>query len=265
MKEAEENAGETTPAATDEGEQEANTPATALSLSDRERIPEDAEVQESAEMVLHAEQLEVERREVSAGGVLLRKKIVTDEVDESVEVRREEIEIVRLSPEEAAQRQSNEDEAASNELSEGEIFIPLRRETAVGEKVIVTDEVVQVTKTSVTEDEQIEATLRRETLETERVRGEEGEAPVAEENTGADTAAATEETSSAPDAAFRERVVQQLREDLSLDDSAIAALEFEIEGNAVRLSGQAPEDVDGERIEASLRSLEGVEVVHNDL
>src|SRR5688500_7288116 len=57
--------------------------------------------QEAATMVLHEEKLDVQKREVNDGGVLIRKDVETRQVNQPVELSRESVQVERLTPEQA--------------------------------------------------------------------------------------------------------------------------------------------------------------------
>lgn len=110
-------------------------------------------------LTLAEEELRVGKRQVQAGEVQLRKSVETHHVSEQVPLMREEITIER--------RPITADSGATGnvEISENEIRIPLMAEEAVVEKRTVGVEEVTLRKHQVTEEETVEADLRRERLD----------------------------------------------------------------------------------------------------
>jgi len=116
---------------------------------------------DEATMQLSEEQLRVNKREVEAGGVRLRKVIRTQVVNQPVELRREEIVIERVP--------ANQARAAGRAaFEEQEVYIPLRREEAVVEKETRVREEVHARKESQTNTENVSDRVRREDIEIER-------------------------------------------------------------------------------------------------
>ena len=110
---------------------------------------------------LTKEEVKVTKREVEAGGVRLRKIIRTETVNQPVELQREEIIVERVP---AKDRPSRTDVA----FREEEIYVPLRREEAVIEKVARTTEEVRVAKKRSTEHRDVSETVRREDVDIQR-------------------------------------------------------------------------------------------------
>jgi uncharacterized protein (TIGR02271 family) len=110
-------------------------------------------------MTLSEEQLAIGKREVQAGEVELRKTVETEHVRENVPLMREEITIERR-PIAAGSSTSGD-----IQIGEDEIRIPVMEERAVVEKRVVATEEVVVNKRTVTENETVEADLRRERLD----------------------------------------------------------------------------------------------------
>src|SRR5690606_12336246 len=126
---------------------------------------------EGAEVVLHEEELVIDRQVVPGGGVVMRTDVEEEQVTESVELQREEVDVARLSPEEARQQMGAGQ--IDNEISEESIYIPTTREEAVVDKDVVTTGAVAADTTVVSEQETVGANLRREELEMERLRPQE--------------------------------------------------------------------------------------------
>ena len=112
-----------------------------------------------ARLTLSEEQLTVGKRTVQAGEVSVHKTVETEHVSETVPLMREEITIER--------RPIRADAVSSGdiEISADEIRIPLMAEEAVVEKRVVGTEEVLLGKRQVTENETVEADLRKERLE----------------------------------------------------------------------------------------------------
>ena len=109
-----------------------------------------------ARLVLSEEQLSVGKRQVSAGEVGVRKTVETEHVRETVGLMREEVTIERhpVSADSANLRDAT--------IGEDEIRVPLMREEAVVEKRVVPTEEIVLNKRAVTEEQNVEADLRRE-------------------------------------------------------------------------------------------------------
>ncbi len=112
-------------------------------------------------LVLSEEQLMLGKRHVQAGEVNVRTAVDTQRVQESVALAHEEVSIERrpLSAADAS--------AADLTIGEESISVPLTREEAVVEKRVVPVEEVVVRTNTVTENQTVEDTVRRERLETE--------------------------------------------------------------------------------------------------
>jgi uncharacterized protein (TIGR02271 family) len=109
------------------------------------------------------EQLAVGKRQVDSGAAYVRKTVETEHVSQSVPVRHEELRVDRRPLDAGA--------ATDVQIGADEIRIPLVREELVVEKRAVPVEEVVLRKEVVTEDQTVEADLRRERLD-ERSLGE---------------------------------------------------------------------------------------------
>jgi uncharacterized protein (TIGR02271 family) len=119
------------------------------------------EAAREARLILSEEQLRVGKRQVQAGEVGLRKTVETEHVRESVPLIREEVTIER--------RPVSDVNASPNvEITEDQIRIPVMAEEAVVEKRVVAKEEVVARKEARTENQTVEADLRRERLEVDR-------------------------------------------------------------------------------------------------
>jgi len=113
------------------------------------------------------EQAHVEKRLVDRGYIEIRKIVVTEQVMIPVELRREVIEVRRVDAQEA--REPIDDApGAPAPFEPGVIRIPVLREMAVIQKdVVVTSEIV-VKRTSVSEQQEIPVSVRRERVSVDR-------------------------------------------------------------------------------------------------
>jgi uncharacterized protein (TIGR02271 family) len=111
-------------------------------------------------LTLSEEQLEVGKRQVQAGEVDIRKTVETEHVQEQVPLIREEVTIERrpLSGAEASNATIGDDE---------EIRIPVMREEAVVSKRAVAREEIIIRKQRRTENQTVEADVRRERVDIE--------------------------------------------------------------------------------------------------
>ena len=119
-------------------------------------------VDESERLTVSEEQLDVGKRQVSAGEVGVRKNVETRHVEEQVELMREEVNVER--------RPISADAGTSGDIriNDGEIRIPVMREEAVVEKRLVPTEEIIIRKTAVRDTETVGADLRRERVEVDR-------------------------------------------------------------------------------------------------
>ena len=109
-------------------------------------------------LTLSEEQLEVGKRQVQAGEVDVRKTVETEHVQQQVPLVREEVTIERrpLSGAEASNATIGDDE---------EIRIPVMREEAVVSKRAVAREEIIIRKQQRTENQTVEADVRRERVD----------------------------------------------------------------------------------------------------
>jgi uncharacterized protein (TIGR02271 family) len=112
-------------------------------------------------LVLSEEQLAVGKRQVQAGEVSVRTAVDTERVSQQVGLSHDEVSIER--------RPLSADSMNAGDLTIGEetIRVPLTREEAVVEKRVVPVEEVVVRTNTVTENQTVEDTVRRERLVTE--------------------------------------------------------------------------------------------------
>jgi uncharacterized protein (TIGR02271 family) len=112
-------------------------------------------------LVLSEEQLTVGKRQVSAGEVELHTTVESERVRQQVQLAHDEVSIERrpLSAADAA--------GADLTIQESAVRVPLTREEAVVEKRVVPVEEVVVRTNTVTENQTVEDTVRKERLVTE--------------------------------------------------------------------------------------------------
>ena len=112
-------------------------------------------------MTRSEEELRVGMRERETGRVRLRKYVVTEHVQQTVPVRREEVRLEREPITEA-----NRDRAtAGPEISEAEHEVVLHEEQLVVEKRVVPKERVRLAKDTVTDEQQISEEVRKEQID----------------------------------------------------------------------------------------------------
>ncbi len=119
-------------------------------------------------LVLSEEQLAVGKRQVAAGEVELRTVVEAERVREQVELRHTEVSVERRP------LSANAVSGADLEIREESINVPLMREEAVVEKRVVPVEEVVVRTNTVTENQTVEDTVRRERLVTDGLEQQRG-------------------------------------------------------------------------------------------
>ena len=114
-------------------------------------------------MTRSEEELHVGTAERERGRARLRKYVVTEEVQQTVPVRREEVRVERKPI-----TDGNVDQALDGpEISEEEHEIVLHEEEIVTQKRAVPKERVRLTKDTVTDEETVSAEIRKEEIEVE--------------------------------------------------------------------------------------------------
>jgi uncharacterized protein (TIGR02271 family) len=112
-------------------------------------------------MTRSEEELRVGTRERETGRVRLRKYVVTEHVQQTVPVRREEVRLEREPITDA-----NVDRAmAGPEISEEEHEVVLHEEVPVVEKRVVPKERVRLDKDTITDEQQISEAVRKEQID----------------------------------------------------------------------------------------------------
>jgi uncharacterized protein (TIGR02271 family) len=114
-------------------------------------------------MTRSEEELRVGKRQVETGRVRLRKYVVTEQVQQTVPVQREEVRIEREPITDANAGDAMDGPA----LSEEEHEVVLHAEEPVVEKRVVPKERVRVEKDAVVEEVQVTEELRKERIEAE--------------------------------------------------------------------------------------------------
>ncbi len=112
------------------------------------------------EIHLAEEEVNIGKREVNAGRVRLRKVVRTEVVNQPVELRREDVIIERVDDDGHA--------VQGEHFNEDEVEIELKREEPVVDKTVRSAGTVRARKVTDTEQENIEATVRKEDVEVER-------------------------------------------------------------------------------------------------
>ena len=116
-------------------------------------------------MTRSEEQLDVGKREQETGRVRLRKHVVTEPVETTVNVQREEVRLEREPITDA-----DRDKALSGgDITEEEHEVTLRAEEPVVEKRVVPQERVRLDKDTVTEEREISDEVRKERIDTDGV------------------------------------------------------------------------------------------------
>lgn len=111
------------------------------------------------------EQLTVSHTVQVTGAVRLHKRIVTETITQTVDVRREELVITELTP---ANVTLHDGTAHGDELHDREFDLILHEERVAITTTVVPIERVRVRVHVVTDQVQIEETLRREHIDTQR-------------------------------------------------------------------------------------------------
>lgn len=114
--------------------------------------------QDSAEIPLYKEQIDISKRAIPNERIVLRKTVETENVSQPIELRSEDVEIERVAGGEAQSTPSN---AFQNQ----EIRIALTEEVPVVRKEVRLSEIVQARKSIESEQDQVAAQLRREEVE----------------------------------------------------------------------------------------------------
>jgi uncharacterized protein (TIGR02271 family) len=121
-------------------------------------------------MTLSEERLNVGTRREEVGRARLRKYVVTENVTQTVPVTREEVRIEREPITDANIGNALDGPAISEEEHE----VTLHAERAVVEKEAVPVERVRIDKQTVTDQENVSDTVRKEAVETDGIEGTRG-------------------------------------------------------------------------------------------
>ena len=114
-------------------------------------------------MTRSEEELRVGTTEREAGRARLRKYVVTDQVQQTVPVRREEVRVEREPITDA----NRDDATAGGEITSEEHEVVLHEEEVVVDKQAVPKERVRLDKDVITDEQQVSETLQKEQIETE--------------------------------------------------------------------------------------------------
>ncbi|MBA2359372.1 MAG: YsnF/AvaK domain-containing protein [Actinobacteria bacterium] len=112
----------------------------------------------AAELDRHEEELRIGKEEHELGTIRARKRVDTEKVEEIVPRQTEYADIERETP-------AGEDSGEIETLPDGSVSVPVFEEQLVVTKRLVVRERVIVRKHTVTEDERVEAELRKERVE----------------------------------------------------------------------------------------------------
>jgi len=140
--------------------------------TDRERVGEDFSGRETDDaMTRSEEELRVGTAEREAGRARLRKYVVTEQVEQTVPVRREEVRIEREPITDANAGDATDGPAISEEEHE----VVLHEEEVVVDKRAVPKERVRLDKDTVTEQREVSEDVRKEQVELLDAEGEPAE------------------------------------------------------------------------------------------
>ena len=123
------------------------------------RRGQQAGAQGEQRLTLAEEQLAVGKRQTSAGEVELRKTVETERVSEQVQLRHDEVTVERRPITDPSQVSD-----ADTRIGEDEVRVVLMEEQTVVTKVMVPREEIIVRKNKVTENQTVQADVRRERL-----------------------------------------------------------------------------------------------------
>lgn len=202
---------------------------------------------------LNEEQLNVDVEEVEAGGVVVRTTVDTRQVSRPVELEREHVEIKRLDPQQASSQVSD------NAFKEQEIFIPLSRERAVVSKDVNVREVVELDKQTETEQQTVEAQLRREQLDINR-RGE-----AAQGGTRSQVQGAGDSQTQLRQNITRELTASEDGKKALLTREEMQRINIRVNQQQVTLQGSVKSEQVKQQILQRVRDIEGVENVNDQL
>jgi uncharacterized protein (TIGR02271 family) len=120
------------------------------------------ETVDQADIELRKEELVVGKRQVSNGGILIRKIVATETVNKPIDLRREEYVLERIPASEARDLTSV---GSPNAFMGREIYLPLTREEALAGKRTLLTESIQFGKRIETDRETVSAPVRTEDVE----------------------------------------------------------------------------------------------------
>jgi uncharacterized protein (TIGR02271 family) len=120
------------------------------------------ETTDQADIALHKEELVVGKREVSNGGVIIRKTVQTENVSQPLDLRREEYTIERVPASEVRDAAAGSGDYL---FKNREVYIALTREEPVASKRVLLTEKVHVGKKVETEKQTVSHQVRSEDIE----------------------------------------------------------------------------------------------------
>ena len=132
---------------------------TGSTASAKDTTPATTSDKDTIEVPLTEEELKVGKRTVSAGQVRLRKIVRTEIVNQPVEIRHEDVVVERIPASEVRSGTANSD------FEEQTIDVPLSREEAVVSKEAHVTGAVRVSKTAMTETQNVSDSVRKEDVE----------------------------------------------------------------------------------------------------
>jgi len=237
------------------------------SEQERQGTTRTAEGDEPVNIALYEEELNVQKREVPAGGVVIQKKVETEPAEESVELRHETIEVTRLSPEEAKQRQ--QEVSDEQPFTEDEVFIPLAKEEAVPEREAQIREVVRAERGVERSQETVEEEVRREVVDYEdRSQKEARQQGQSAQRGDAQVAATTSsqeqqnQQQTQPEE-LEQRVERELAQALPQDQ--FERIDISVDERTVALQGTVNDEETARGVEDYVSGIQGVENVENRL
>jgi stress response protein YsnF len=221
---------------------------------------------DEATMVLDEEKLNVEKRTVDRGGVLIEKKVETEQVSQPVELKRETVDVERLTPEEARQRGITAGEQTQR-IDEDQVYIPLQREEAVVQKEVQPREVIRAETVTETERDQVDATVRREVADIERTQPGQSSGREQASSQQQEASMASGQQQSSQGSQLEQRIRTELRtaDDLNLQEQDLDKIQIKAEQGKVTLSGSVPSEELANKIVEHVRELEEVQTVDNQL
>lgn len=217
-----------------------------------------ASSKDSATVLVHEEELKVGKREVPAGGVLIEKDVVTEQVQKPVELERERINIERLSAEEAQKLGADE----AQRLAEDRVYIPLKKEEAVVEKETEVVGGVRVEKQSDVQQQTVQGEVKREELDIQRQQQAQGGQRAQQFEQG--------QAQQQPETELSKRVrVQLIRTEQNpqgiLNEQQAKQIKLQDKDGVLIIMGTVSDERTKQQIETRVKQTSGVRSVENKL